>query len=144
MTGRFLALLVAGIAFLAMEAAPCLAQDGADAPGMARQGQEVITKVYSLRELIHATAFQAPQAAEAPDAGGGGGLGGGGGGGGLGGSGGGGGGAPAQRRDSADARAEEIMNLITSTVDPDSWTENGGTLGTIDYVSWTRSIVVTH
>src|SRR5688500_19076378 len=110
MTGRSLALLVAGIAFLAMEAAPCLAQDGAGAPGRARQGQEVITKVYSLRDLVHATAFQSPQAAQAPDAGGGGGLGGGGGGGGgggLGGSGGGGGGAPAQRRDSADARAEE-------------------------------------
>ena len=38
----------------------------------------------------------------------------------------------------------DVMDLITETVDADSWLDNGGDLGTITYVEWTKSLVVTH
>src|SRR5690606_7707929 len=108
MTNRFFATAVAGFLLLAGQAAAGAEQDRAAPPGLARQGQEVVTKVYSLRDVIHATAFGATApAAPVPAAveGGGGGMGGGGFGGG---GGGGGGGVPVRRRvDQAEERAED-------------------------------------
>ncbi len=111
------------------------AQEG----GVVRQGQSVVTRVYPIGDLLEATGIGviAPRDPQAGRFGGGGG-----GGGGMGG----GGGAFSQpTQGNAEAkRASEVADLLRGTVDSDSWRENGGTLGTLTYVPWTRSLVVTH
>ncbi|QDU62898.1 Type II secretion system protein D precursor [Planctomycetes bacterium Pan216] len=74
--------------------------------------------------------------------GGGGGFGGGGGGGGFGGGGGGGGQGGLGQGDTGEDIAEDVMELIRTTIATDTWEENGG-LGSIGYFEPNRSFVVT-
>ncbi|MBY0588275.1 hypothetical protein K2X85_13945 [bacterium] len=108
-------------------------------------GTELVTKVYPVADLVIPVTNFAGGGVGAGGIGGGGGLGagglGGGGGGGLGGGGGGiggGGGGNGQFGDISGA----VINLIRSTVEPDSWEENGG-VGTIEYFQPNRTFVVT-
>ena len=132
------------LAFLA-PAPPALAQD---AGGVVRQGQNVVTRVYSISDLLEATGIGRLPAA-APDPAQGGGFGG------AGGFGEPGGGpmlyegrngrfSPSDSPTPEGKRAAEVAGLIRDTVDSDSWRDNGGTLGSLTYVPWTRSLVVTH
>lgn len=130
--------LVVGTASLAMSPG-ALAQEAEPVQPVVRGGQQVVTKVYSLRDLLDATAGVRPHESLPLRRGAGIGGGGGGGGGVLGG-----GGASIPDVDEATARAGQIISLITDTIDSDSWRDNGGTLGSMEYVPWTKSLVVTH
>jgi hypothetical protein len=121
-------------------------------------------KYYPIRDLL----FEPPMFDNAPDLdlssalnqaggfGGGGGGSGGGGGGGFGGGGGGGGGrgggggggggsifgdpSEAPERLSEEERAQQVVDLITETVEPDAWDVNGGDWATIRYYTGTLII----
>ena len=44
----------------------------------------------------------------------------------------------------ADDVVKQVMQILTSTIDPDSWQENGGTPGTITYLPINSRLIVTH
>ena len=49
-----------------------------------------------------------------------------------------------QLSEKADEVVSQVMSIITSTVDPDSWQDNGGPTGTITYLPINSRLIVTH
>ena len=120
---------IAGAICVLLVTPEATAQDG----GVVRQGQSVETRVYPIGDLIEATSLAtSPPRAQAMGGGSGGGFSGGG------------GGSPQPPRGVEELRAEQVTALVRSTIDSDSWRKNGGSLGSIEYVPWTRSLIVTH